>query len=183
MAYWVVGEDGTKHSNEPLPLARAKKQLTALNIAHAQKMKLRGGRTITDAQVNRMYEIANWVMGERPFAGAVDAPTIHQTVEAAVYVFLHPGPEIIENLENIIEGRWANHSYDWVSHLRNDALYINHILDAEMELGHEVVPPDEDPGGGGGGGGGDAEPGAGGRVVAAGAGRRGGVGKHVGRQY
>ena len=35
--YWVIGKDGTKHSNEPLPLERAKRQLTALNIAHAKK--------------------------------------------------------------------------------------------------------------------------------------------------
>ena len=36
--YWVVGEDGKKHSVEPLPLETAKKQMTALNIAHARKV-------------------------------------------------------------------------------------------------------------------------------------------------
>jgi len=36
--YWVVGEDGTHHSKEPLTMEQAKKQMTALNIAHARKM-------------------------------------------------------------------------------------------------------------------------------------------------
>ena len=35
--YWVVGADGTKHSRDPLPLDVAKRQMTALNIAHARK--------------------------------------------------------------------------------------------------------------------------------------------------
>lgn len=35
---YVVGEDGTKKSKKPLPIARAKKQLIAVNIAHAHKM-------------------------------------------------------------------------------------------------------------------------------------------------
>jgi len=36
--YWVVGEDGTHHSKDPLTMEQAKKQMTALNIAHARKM-------------------------------------------------------------------------------------------------------------------------------------------------
>lgn len=36
--YWVVGSDGVKHSKEPLSMEMAKKQMTALNIAHARKM-------------------------------------------------------------------------------------------------------------------------------------------------
>jgi len=35
--YWVVGVDGTKHSKEGLSIEMAKKQMTALNIAHARK--------------------------------------------------------------------------------------------------------------------------------------------------
>lgn len=35
--YWVVGEDGKHHSKDPITMARAKKQLIALNIAHAVK--------------------------------------------------------------------------------------------------------------------------------------------------
>ena len=35
--YWVVGEDGTKHSKEPLPLKRAKAQMSALYIAMRKK--------------------------------------------------------------------------------------------------------------------------------------------------
>ena len=36
--YWVVGEDGKKHSIEPISKDMAQKQMTALNIAHAKKM-------------------------------------------------------------------------------------------------------------------------------------------------
>jgi len=36
--YWVVGEDGLHHSKEPITMEQAKKQMTALNIAHARKM-------------------------------------------------------------------------------------------------------------------------------------------------
>lgn len=35
--YWVESADGTKHSKDPLPLDTARKQMTALNIAHARK--------------------------------------------------------------------------------------------------------------------------------------------------
>ena len=35
---YVVAQDGTKLSKRPLPVARAKKQLIAVNIAHARKM-------------------------------------------------------------------------------------------------------------------------------------------------
>lgn len=35
--FYVLGEDGTRHSKKPLSQAMAKKQLTALNIAHARK--------------------------------------------------------------------------------------------------------------------------------------------------
>lgn len=35
--YWVVGQDGTKHSKEPLPYATAEKQMKALYIAFRQK--------------------------------------------------------------------------------------------------------------------------------------------------
>lgn len=51
--YKVYGEDGTPHSKKGLPLARAKKQLIALNIAHAQKegsMKYKRGGVITMAE-------------------------------------------------------------------------------------------------------------------------------------
>lgn len=34
---YVVSASGTKLSNAPLPLMRAKKQLIAVNIAHARK--------------------------------------------------------------------------------------------------------------------------------------------------
>ena len=37
--YWVVGQDGTHMSKEPLPKERAQKQIIALNIAHAKKKK------------------------------------------------------------------------------------------------------------------------------------------------
>ena len=36
--YWVVAQDGTHMSIEPMPMERAKKQLIALNIAHAKKV-------------------------------------------------------------------------------------------------------------------------------------------------
>jgi len=37
-AYWVVSVDtGKKHSIDPLPLATAKKQMTALNIAMSKE--------------------------------------------------------------------------------------------------------------------------------------------------
>ena len=32
--YWVVGEDGEHHSKEPMPMEKARRQMTALNIAH-----------------------------------------------------------------------------------------------------------------------------------------------------
>lgn len=35
---YVVAQDGTKLSKKPLSVARAKKQLIAVNIAHARKM-------------------------------------------------------------------------------------------------------------------------------------------------
>lgn len=35
---YVVAQDGTKLSKKPLPVVRAKKQLIAVNIAHAKKM-------------------------------------------------------------------------------------------------------------------------------------------------
>jgi hypothetical protein len=35
---YVVAQDGTKLSKKPLPVARAKKQMVAVNIAHARKM-------------------------------------------------------------------------------------------------------------------------------------------------
>jgi hypothetical protein len=35
--YWVVKYDGTHMSKEPIPLARAKHQLTALHIAEFKK--------------------------------------------------------------------------------------------------------------------------------------------------
>jgi len=38
MGYYVYGVDGTRHSKAPLSLEMAKKQMTALNIAHAKKM-------------------------------------------------------------------------------------------------------------------------------------------------
>ena len=41
--YWVIGEDGTKHSKEPLPKERAEKQMKALYIAMRQKRALKGG--------------------------------------------------------------------------------------------------------------------------------------------
>lgn len=36
--YKVYGEDGTPHSKKGLPLSRAKKQMTALNLAHLRKI-------------------------------------------------------------------------------------------------------------------------------------------------
>jgi hypothetical protein len=36
--YFVVGEDGMVHSKMPLALDVAKRQMIALNIAHARKM-------------------------------------------------------------------------------------------------------------------------------------------------
>jgi len=45
--YKVYGEDGTPHSKEGLTLEMAKKQMTALNIAHARKE----GHTIPRADV------------------------------------------------------------------------------------------------------------------------------------
>jgi len=36
--YFVVGQDGTAHSHKPLALDVAKRQMIALNIAHARKM-------------------------------------------------------------------------------------------------------------------------------------------------
>jgi hypothetical protein len=36
--YKVYGEDGTPHSKKGLSLTRAKKQLTALNLAHLRKI-------------------------------------------------------------------------------------------------------------------------------------------------
>lgn len=36
--YWVVGEDGKKHSLEPISKEMAEKQMIALNIAHARKL-------------------------------------------------------------------------------------------------------------------------------------------------
>lgn len=36
--YFVQGEDGTSHSHMPLTLDVAKRQMIALNIAHARKM-------------------------------------------------------------------------------------------------------------------------------------------------
>ena len=36
--YKVYGQDGTPHSLKGLPLSRAKKQLTALNLAHLRKV-------------------------------------------------------------------------------------------------------------------------------------------------
>lgn len=44
--YWVIGKDGSKLSNNPLPLERAKRQLTAANIASAQEKK--GGGLLND---------------------------------------------------------------------------------------------------------------------------------------
>jgi hypothetical protein len=38
--YKVYGEDGKAHSKKGLSLATAKRQLTALNIAHNRKTKL-----------------------------------------------------------------------------------------------------------------------------------------------
>jgi len=35
--YYVYGADGKRHSKEPMDLEMAKKQMTALNIAHARK--------------------------------------------------------------------------------------------------------------------------------------------------
>lgn len=36
--YWVVGQDGRHMSKDPIPLARAKRQIIALNISeHAGK--------------------------------------------------------------------------------------------------------------------------------------------------
>ena len=35
--FYVLGEDGTRHSKKPLTQEMAKRQLTALNIAHARK--------------------------------------------------------------------------------------------------------------------------------------------------
>jgi hypothetical protein len=43
--YWVVGEDGKKHSKEPIPLERAKAQMRALYASMR-----RGGMTFTDFQ-------------------------------------------------------------------------------------------------------------------------------------
>ena len=37
--YWVTAVDGRHLSNDPIPLARAKKQLTAVNIAYASEKK------------------------------------------------------------------------------------------------------------------------------------------------
>jgi hypothetical protein len=42
---YVIAQDGQKLSKKPLPVARAKKQLVAVNIAHARKMGYIGPRT------------------------------------------------------------------------------------------------------------------------------------------
>lgn len=37
--YWVISVNtGAKHSKDPLPLDRARRQMVALNIAHAREM-------------------------------------------------------------------------------------------------------------------------------------------------
>jgi hypothetical protein len=41
---YVIAQDGQKLSKKPLPVARAKKQLVAVNIAHARKMGYIGPR-------------------------------------------------------------------------------------------------------------------------------------------
>ena len=41
--YWVVGQDGTKHSKEPLPKERADAQMKALYIAMRKKREVTGG--------------------------------------------------------------------------------------------------------------------------------------------
>lgn len=41
--FWVVGEDGTHHSNQPLPRKRAEAQMRALYVAMRKKGELRGG--------------------------------------------------------------------------------------------------------------------------------------------
>jgi len=49
--YWVVGEDGTKHSKEPLPKERAEAQRRALYVAMKKEMK---GGDIKDEWANRV---------------------------------------------------------------------------------------------------------------------------------
>lgn len=36
--YWVIALSGKRMSIDPIPFERAKKQMIALNIAHAKKM-------------------------------------------------------------------------------------------------------------------------------------------------
>jgi hypothetical protein len=67
--YWVVGQDGTKHSKEPLPKERAEAQRRALYAAWRTK-EMQGGQ-ITDEQIEKY------------------APTI----SAALGAEFQPGPE------------------------------------------------------------------------------------------
>jgi hypothetical protein len=36
--YWVVAQDGTHLSKEPMPIERAKKQLTAVTLSYLRKI-------------------------------------------------------------------------------------------------------------------------------------------------
>lgn len=54
--YWVVGEDGTKHSKEPIPMERAKAQMSALYIAMRKKGELKGGMDEDPHHIDPLYE-------------------------------------------------------------------------------------------------------------------------------
>jgi len=72
--YWVVGEDGTKKSKEPIPLERAKAQMRAL---YASEGKMRGGATLTERA------IASYLREKWYFVGPAFA--VYQYLSAVVH--------------------------------------------------------------------------------------------------
>ena len=63
--YWVVAEDGSKMSKDPIPRERAEKQMKALYIAMRQKRAKRGGGADLSTIFTEGIKIYNFTAAQR----------------------------------------------------------------------------------------------------------------------
>ena len=102
--YWVVSEDGTKHSKEPLPKKRAEAQRRALYIAMKKKGELKGKGSNEDKIVKEAMVFLNALRGggnKRELVGGFvggeyDSGTIaHEVMDTDSYTWNKVIPGVI----------------------------------------------------------------------------------------
>jgi hypothetical protein len=65
-AYWVVGQDGTKHSKEPLPKAKAEAQMRALYAVWRKGEGMKGGGEMPDKNILQQIAQASYNLENPP---------------------------------------------------------------------------------------------------------------------